>query len=93
MQTMFEFVNLTSSVLIDAGMTSDQFLSLPPASRERFIISKLAAIRAVLDAWPQRSSDYHASMRVTLRQQFVSNDDTICRFLTSDRPLIAPSRV
>ena len=68
MQTMLDFV-------IDASMTSDQFLSLPPASRERLITSKLASVRAVLDAWPQRSSNYHASMQDILAQQFVSNDD------------------
>ena len=64
----FNFV-FTDEITSNAGMTLDQFLSLLPAtaSRER-IISKLAGIRAVLDAWPQRSSDYHASMRVTLRQ-------------------------
>ena len=56
-------------------MTSDQYLSLPPASRERLINSKLASVRAVLNAWPQRSSDYHATMRGALHQQFVSNDD------------------
>ena len=45
MQTMLDFV-------IDASMMSDQFLSLPPASCEWLINTKLASIRAVLDFAP-----------------------------------------